>query len=85
MFYRIFCYNAVKLRFIFIRSTKKLLKKYKSSIDITKIGKFCPFYSSVKWVFIRNYLRKNGKTVSFILPLMIDLVLKCLIMSLLFY
>ena len=54
-------------------------------MDITKIGKFCPFYSSVKWVFIRNYLRKNGKTVSFILPLMIDLVLKCLIMSLLFY
>ncbi|MBS7318834.1 MAG: hypothetical protein KIG80_03495, partial [Prevotella sp.] len=38
IFYRIFCYNAVKLRFIFIRSTKKLLKKYKSSIDLTKNG-----------------------------------------------
>ena len=31
-------FKAINLRFIFIRSTKKLLKKYKSSIDITKNG-----------------------------------------------
>ena len=35
--------------------------------------------------FIRKYLRKNGTTVSFVFPLMIDLVLRCLIMNLLFY
>lgn len=43
------------------------------------------FIAVSKWVFIRKYLRKNGTTVSFVFPLMIDLVLRCLIMNSLFY